>query len=552
MVRIDLNKFIDPTDELEIRFGIFRKTSFESEVTNYMYNIIINMFEQSKLRQEKTYETITMYNQQRGIKLKKIQNDKGKITIVKKILKSREDIQELGLRIDLSNEEEMDESSVEDISISDIKNRVRTTFYDNPGIIKIDVTKDTHRKNGNIIYQIEAEFLQKPSLLLLNDVINYCGNINRDIHYAQSLVHQINNIKRSRYSSEIIKPLKMPINLKSYNIPFLNNYAITCKPDGITYYMIFTKDGVFLIMDTDFKQISQIAIPELIGTIVLGEYMNRKTPIFFLYNTITYNNVYYGNKSIFEKYKVLNIIATQSFNKLNISILKLFYEKSLLENIKDTFEYTTLNFKPEENDGILIKPINLESHDDPVIFKWKPTEHLTIDFSTYKNPDSTYSIYTIKESNPKFLFTGTKQFPYKQGLVSLDSKPEIKQLFKDGMIIEYSFDINYHMFVPVRHRSDKTKANYITTVLSIWEDINKPITEDLLLNIASIGTLDANVADVKKICEFLNLTEEPKIFDILKNKNNKLYNVFKDSLQKAEQINIQNNIFNILNPYFNT
>ena len=536
---MDLTNFNEKTDELEIRLGYFKKSYFTSEVTSYMYNIIINMFQEAKLRQEITYETITMYNQKAGIKLKNIENESGNITNIKKILKQRQDILALNLRIDLSSEDNIESipfTSREDISI---KRRTRTTFYDTQGLLKIDATRDTHIKTKKIVYQIEAEFLRKPNQDELNGVINYFGKINYDIQHAQQLVYYINSVKRQKNKQvdEIIKPTKMPINLKENDIPFLNNYAITIKPDGISYYMIFTERGTFLITDTDYKVISLIPIEELIGTIILGEYIpanpgsQKKAANFYLYNVILYQNNYYGDQSIFNKYNVLHLIAHQQFENLNVSVLTLFYTKSLLENIQDAF-----NDMPDvKNDGILIKPINSQERDDPTIFKWKPVEHLTIDFSTYKNPDSTYSIYTITQDNPKYLFTGTVSFPYINS-ISLDSKPEIKDVFKDGMIIEYTFDREINNFVAVRHRKDKTKANFIITVVSIWEDINKPLTKDLLLEIAKIGVLSEteNLSEnIDKLCKLLNLKEDYiNIFDKLKNNTNfkELYNVFFDTI----------------------
>ena len=537
---MDLNNFNEKTDELEIRLGYFKNGYFTSEVTSFMYNIIINMFQEAKLRQEISHEIINMYNQKSGIKIKKVQNEAGTIINIKKTLKRRQDIIPLNLRLDLSSEEKID--SIEDSHSSDIsiKQRVRTTFYDTQGLIKIDATRDTHTKTKKIVYQIEAEFLRKPNQDELHGVINYFGKINYDLQHAQELVYYINSIKRHQKKQvyEIIKPTKMPINLKAIDIPFLNNYAITIKPDGISYYMIFTERGIFLLSDTDYKVISINPIEELIGTIVLGEYISAK-PVkdisakpgnFYLYNVILYQNNYY-NQSIFNKYNILYLIANQQFENLNVIVLNLFHNKSLLENIQDAF-----NDMPDvKNDGILIKPINSEGIDDPIIFKWKPVEHLTIDFSTYKNPDSTYSIYTITKDNPKSLFTGTVSFPYINS-ISLDSNQDIKDMFKDGMIIEYTFDTKINNFVPVRHRSDKTNANFITTVLSIWEDINTPLTEELLLEIAKIGVLDETkklTENIEKICKLLNISDKYiNIFDKLKNNPNfkELYNVFFDTI----------------------
>ena len=427
--------------------------------------------------------------------------------------------------------------------LCDIKNQIGNYVYETQEPLQIKNDKDIKTK---IVYQIEAEFLRKPSEIELNGVINYFGKINNDLHYAQELVYYINSIKSHQRKQvyEIIKPTKMPINLKAIDIPFLNNYAITIKPDGISYNMIFTDKGVFLINDTDYKVISLDIYNELIGTIVLGEYIHSSIDSqsnLYLYDVILYKNNYYGKQSIFEKYNVLHLISYQQFEKINIHVLTLFYTKSLLENIKDAF-----NDMPDvKNDGILIKPINTEGIDDPTIFKWKPIEHLTIDFSTYKNIDSTYSIYTITKDNPKYLFTGTVSFPYINS-VSLDSKPEIKDSFKNGMIIEYTFDKKINNFVPVRDRSDKTKANFIITVLSIWEDINKPLTNELLLDIAKIGVLDERkklTENIEKICKFLNLTDIKyiNIFDKLKSNTNfkELYNVFFDTITKINPKNLE-------------
>ena len=194
----------------------------------------------------------------------------------------------------MSSEEKIDSIPDTPADQISIKERIRTTFYDKHNLLKIDATRDSHIKTKKIVYQIEAEFLRKPTQLELNGVIDYFGKINYDLHYAQELVYYINSIKPNprKYVYEIIKPTKMPINLKAIDIPFLNNYAITIKPDGISYYMIFTDKGVFLINDTDYKVISLEIYNELIGTIVLGEYISAKPANFYLYNVILYKNNY--------------------------------------------------------------------------------------------------------------------------------------------------------------------------------------------------------------------------------------------------------------------
>lgn len=152
-------------DELEIRIGIFNGKQFTSRITENVYNIIL-----SKLNNNRNFtytcidQIIHVYNN----KIRAIYTDDS-VKIIQKIPKQYIDLPSQNLRIALASEMELNKVPNSKYTI---KRRKRYTFYQHTGMYKIDLTIDTFRFTTQ--YQCEIEYLKKPSL---NDLTNMINNI---------------------------------------------------------------------------------------------------------------------------------------------------------------------------------------------------------------------------------------------------------------------------------------------------------------------------------------------------------------------------------------
>lgn len=206
------------------------------------------------------------------------------------------------------------------------------------------------------------------------------------------------------------------------------------------------------------------------------------------------------------------------------------------ESSSNTYDY--------ETDGLIftpaLLPVSSSSVDKPVdkltsgtwlsVFKWKPPNKNSIDFLVKEVPismsnntktfklfcgknifehDTTYSYlkqykrkgqnYQSVEFVPPALDGKIHNFleiELKDNMALFDNNGVFEQLLNDT-IVELSFDITERKWYPLRIRQDKTEqyqksgsisnaANDYKTVMSIWDSITNPITEEMVNGEADI------------------------------------------------------------------
>lgn len=128
-------------------------------------------------------------------------------------------------------------------------------------------------------------------------------------------------------------------------------------------------------------------------------------------------------------------------------------------------------------DGIILTPAErpyLEIHQQAksLVKKWK--QQITIDFRVGRGHDGKLTLLSYSSiEKAEIPFTGG-HFPW-NGNVEVEENME-------GQIVEfawlYSDRFFDYAFVPLRIRSDKVVGNPMTTVLTLWQYINDPITID--------------------------------------------------------------------------
>lgn len=262
--------------------------------------------------------------------------------------------------------------------------------------------------------------------------------------------------------------------------------------------------------------------------------------IFYCYDTLFYKSQDVRSISAIERNRIINNILGKV---KNIRKLPMFFSgRETRESINNVNNYISKYFpKHEDNDGIILKhnysPYNFDKNiHDNIVYKWKPIEHITIDFLVkcdmkYKDNPTACGRYKIYMGGPKRiekgkevptleLFTGTPSHPY-SGYVDVSLKEF--GLISDGTILEFYYCIKTKKLVPQRIRTDKFIPNYRTTALSTWEDIFYPITMDVLKESSDIilSKKLTLVENSNNICSFIrkfvNFPNSDKIFDKLDN-----------------------------------
>jgi hypothetical protein len=533
-----------PGDELEIRLGYFKDgDKFHSAITSFMFYYALKQFSEISYKIARQVQTIYMdKNQKLQERIKTIITTDEVVTIIKKI-KVVEDFQQLGLRVALSSEKISNETL--DLQNTIQKERTRTTFYGEEYNYKIDLTMD--QQDRFIHYQLEVEFIKGPSAQELKNMILWLHSFRQNLYQNQKVISSFNRhfIQDPKYKrSDKDMPFNggvMPKNLKPYLVPFLNEYVITSKPNGISYFLYFSsKYGMYYINRTEIYLVSENPTPySLAESIVIGEFINKK---FYAFDFLIYKGQDVRNKSATERHQMLNIVQ-KIVGWTNFEILPLFYTGNLTQDLKAAFRYIESEWTPETNDGIILKPQNLPFN-NPYVYKWKPLDDVTIDLSVRKINEEHYGFaYDHRGLIP---FEGSEKFPYsgRVDLAGLDV-PEYT-------IIEFKYEAPY--LRAVRIRADKVKPNFIRVAISTWEDIHVPFSKEELIELSEfiIKSTD-NLADItRKICGFLKTTKDPRIFEELNEyiDTDIVTKLFKGAANLGVKRNMGNELVPIISDYF--
>ena len=522
-----LNLYTEENDELEIRFGFYTPRGFTAGITQFAYHYFLNHFTKEYPTLDKITNVCILKRYPNG--LRSIDQDGGSACVSKKERKEIIDLQSESLRLALSKEHhDITDLPVDPDSYTMKFKRIRTTFIDNDGGYRIDISHNLPIGKTRISpYEFEIEFLEKPSLQRLQSVIRWASEIYSYMKkYYLSVIYRFNDFFRNevRVKHELYVGFSKPINVKVRNIPFLTNYVFSPKPNGVSYFLFFDKFGVYYINETEVIKVYE-PIRELYGTIVLGEYM----PTGFGNSHFKDKGIYLGYDTLFLKGKDVRGLSTIDRNNQmeivrnylpNFSIVPMFFSgDSPTHAIKQTFDFIHANFKPEENDGMIMKhnyshynfKYDKSAYKYPV-WKWKPSEHITIDFSVACDPDyksknacGKYQIFVGVPDGEIDNFTGTTEHPY-DGYVEI---PEDKfGLVHAGTILEFGWDSSTQKLIPTRVRDDKVKPNFHITAESTWEDIFHPITEQELVNLSvyCINRNEESALTARKVCEFIEKT----------------------------------------------
>jgi len=574
--------------EIEIRFGLFTSNRPFSAgiVSRQIFNSILDNFNKifKKIADEKSSNIVTKTYEITRYKngVRSISEQGGSCIVQKKKRIGIVDFENLNIRLALSEEQH----GIEDLPDKDDEyemkfTRKRTSFFDRKNNIRLDLSENTNATKRMIPFEFEVEFLDKElSINKVNWVIKTFHNIYKKHNTIFNVIRGFNYLfpkDEVRNKNKLyIDNKSKPVNIKVYNLPFLEDYVFSPKPNGVSYFLYFHQTNIYLVNDTRVLLYTNYTNEnlEFKGTIILGELMSksisagearsesistsgfvrqrrthwrgqsprkaRSESIFYCYDTLFYKSQDVRSISAIERNRIINNILGKV---KNIRKLPMFFSgRETRESINNVNNYISKYFpKHEDNDGIILKhnysPYNFDKNiHDNIVYKWKPIEHITIDFLVkcdmeYKDNPTACGRYKIYMGGPKRiekgkevptleLFTGTRSHPY-SGYVDVSLKEF--GLISDGTILEFYYCIKTKKLVPQRIRTDKFIPNYRTTALSTWEDIFYPITMDVLKESSDIilSKKLTLVENSNNICSFIrkfvNFPNSDKIFDKLDN-----------------------------------
>jgi hypothetical protein len=540
-------------DELEIRVGYYKTFRFVPSISKWVFNKLVRI-----------YTTAPEYHMQRkgmeiyylpdGIR-QRIYND-GTVETIKKERKGIVNLHKEGIRIALSSEKPAQRVKKTPQKALD---RIRYTFVHRSGLFKLDISRD-ELASGRIEYQYEAEFIRKPSYNEVMGLLNFLKNQVATFRHEHFIIQQLNQyfsreIRRRRLdkNTPFVQFIK-PISIKRYNIPFLHEYVVLNKMDGIGYILFFSKAGAYYINNADISSYLKVSPPDLVGTIILGEYM-PKYKNFSAFDTLFFRNRDVRSENLLTRYGYLDSVSG-ILKHPSFIVKKLFYKSSLEKNITEAFKYADKKFDKEDTDGLVFSPLN-KPYYSKLHYKWKPIELSTIDFVPVQTSNNEYMLYVYGPGpdKPLLLFQGSKTFPF-SGRTSLTRQEVAQVTDKDRLdpttVVEFQF--RNGKFIPYRLRSDKINPNFIKVAESIWDDINNPIAKDELIELSKY-TIDPT-EDVNKVaetvCSYLTVSRDPEIFSRLTQYINN--SIVTDSYKKGSYLgyrkNMGNKLVGILYNYF--
>ena len=476
------------TRELEIRFGVSASNgSFTPGiVSRQIFNAILDNFNKAfenvnydKSVDISTYE-ITRYKN--GVRT--IVDQQGNIVVEKKNRLDIIDFENLNTRLALSQEEKYNEELPDEYEMK--FTRRRTSFFDRKNNVRIDLSENINATQKLIPFEFEVEFLDKK--LDINKVYWAVKTFHKIYHKHNSLstiIRRYNGLFPEIKNKNILYTGGFkPINLKVYNLPYLEDYVFYPKLNGVSYYLYFDNSAIYLVNDTTILFYSKYTADnyKFKGTIILGELMPNG--IFYCCDTLTYKRQDVRKMIAVERNNIINNILGKVNNIQKIPMF--FSGRDTRKSIENVNNYIQKYFpNPEDNDGILLKhnytPYNFNKKTDNIFYKWKPEKDLTIDFlvkydSQYNSDTHTYKIY-MGGHNTLIPFTDIEIFP-QSGYVNIPIKDF--GIVPDGTILEFNFSKNTKKFLPQRIRTDKYNPNYFDTVISTWEDIFYPISMDMI------------------------------------------------------------------------
>lgn len=279
-------------------------------------------------------------------------------------------------------------------------------------------------------------------------------------------------------------------------------YNVTPKLDGVRFLMLVHPlvGMVFIDRNLTFFELKNYDQPMNIEYVTLadGEYYEQ-TDTFFIFDVLIDRNERAADYIFDERYQRIKSFDTSQLGPLPIRIVYKYYfdlggfdasVKDLYAFICELFDSVYKDerggFTRMEYDGLIFTPRFTKyiigdnwKYPNNILFKWKPSEHQTIDFIV-PNPssdrvafiakrDGKYMPFKNRSTNDKFRVSKDSLEAYMRS-----KGPDESKIDFNTTVLECRWNYNTRVFDVVRDRPDKAgKPNTLKSAESTWKLINQ-------------------------------------------------------------------------------
>lgn len=513
--------------EIEIRLGHYENNRWVNGITQSDYTYLLTTFGKTL---ESSTTTTTDYSN--GFIRKQV-DEGGKETWIEKKPLWKKYLKEYSIKISVSREKSI--SPVTHTTFKMKRKKVRYSFYLSNHTFRLDLTRVEIEEQQPPQYEAELEILDIKAIDKLEDTMSLVlkayyqtFEVYRE-HEKNTIIQYVNDLlggwknhaydpirKRTIIDDHLLTQVR---NLKISDLVWgglignpSTSYVVSHKVDGLRKMLVFHPSGIWLLnAPSSVSKISSVSDPEINGTILDGEYIppDRRrasapdTLVWFigfdvlsstkLRNANQYGDTYIQKLPLPSRLNYLQAIADRYKNPLLFITTKVYRElvtpdqafeinrqmiadQDILPYYQDVLIFTPVqtHYNPHSEYFKLSQRV-LNKHPD--ICKWKPPKNLTIDLAYYGTTKEV-KVLPFHSQGLLEVFRGTPHFPFDSSMVNF-SHPITRDL-EDGVIVEYRWDEATEVFEPIRIRTDKIKPNRIDFAMNIWEDINNPITQDII------------------------------------------------------------------------
>lgn len=512
--------------EVEIRLGHYENNRWKNGISKSDYTYLLTTFGKNlEVHPITTTDYLARF-------IRKQVDNEGKEKWIEKKPLWKKYLREYSIKVSVSREKPI--SPIPNMTFTMKRKKTRHFFHLSNHTFRLDLTKveiDQHPPQ----YEAELELLDITAIDQLEETTSlvlkaYYQSFEVYREHEKSTIIQYVNDLLGGWKQHPYDPIRQKTIIDDHLLTQVRNlkmtdlvwgglignpstsYVVSHKVDGIRKMLVFHPSGIWLLnAPSAVSKISSVSDPEINGTILDGEYIPPErrrasapdTLVWFigfdvLSSTKLRNANQYGDTSIQKlplpnRLNYLQSMADRYKNPLLFITTKVYRE---LVSPDQTFEINgqmiaDQDILPYYQDVLIFTPVQtpynphseyfklsqrvLTKHPD--ICKWKPPKNLTIDFAYY-GTSKEIKVLPFHSQGTLEVFKGTSHFPFDRSMVDFDH-PLTKDL-EDGVIVEYKWDDDTQLFEPLRIRTDKMKPNRIDFAMNIWEDINNPITQDII------------------------------------------------------------------------
>ena len=525
----ELQKYLNSNPErveVEIRLGTFCKNKFRPGVHEQVFNHVKTHLLDSSVSKggslEVFYSNTKVYFHDKFMKIIDLDDKSLKSFYMKKDKYNGIDNPEWNYRIASAQEENIGSTDVVfNEKFYRLKNRISFVDRDINGLlygVRVDLTQVLTMNNSTSFVSFEIE-IERKSRLSVDEFLNkfkfiyfLSQKLNSVFNNNESNFDKFLNVTERNYvvksynhhfSNTSDQKLTMhrnePANIKVENLFSPNDYFVTSKLDGTRKFLYILKGHVyFLSPPYEIIRLSSTSLNIDKQWLIDGEFVNshNSTPQFYAFDCLIANNINVEHLSFDKRIDLcVKFFTTITFNEIELHTKHFYKNSDFYTNINDAINNNiTLEQNNLKTDGIIIQPVK-QPYINSSTLKWKPIDQLTIDFRVVQKTTDQYflqsigyrkqlthheqeAITIVKGFVPilptgKFAetFKGTRFFPH-SGIVTIKDVLFLNEEI-NNRIIEFRWNGE---FEPVRYRDDRPYPNRTDVAVSIWNDINSPIS----------------------------------------------------------------------------